>query len=123
LSTDAIQILVVEDDSDVREAVIESLLSAGYRVGWASNGEEALRKLRAMTSHPRLILLDLMMPVVDGWQFRAEQLADPTIAGVPVVAMTARREVQGLSVHGYLKKPIDLAALLAAVRPHCAQGT
>ena len=119
----SIQILVVEDDADVREAVIESLLSVGYRVGWASNGSEALHKLRAMTPQPKLILLDLMMPVVDGWQFREEQLADPTIARVPVVAMTARREVQGLSVDGFLKKPIDLAALLAAVQPHCARGS
>ncbi len=122
MSSERIQILVVEDHAGVREAVVESLQSAGYRVGWASHGGEALRVPRAMRPLPEVILLDLMMPVVDGWQFRERQVADETIATVPVIAMSARREIHGLDVAGLLRKPIDLASLLAAVQPDCASA-
>jgi CheY-like chemotaxis protein len=116
-----IQILVVEDDNDVREAVVESLAQAGYAVGWAAHGGEALRMLQQMKSLPAVVLLDLMMPVVDGWQFRERQVADPALARVPVLGMTARRDVTGLDVDGVLRKPIDLDSLLAAVEPFCRQ--
>jgi len=116
-----IDVLVVEDDTDVREAVVESLMRAGYRVGWAAHGGEALRALRGTSARPAVILLDLMMPVVNGWQFRDEQLADSAIAAVPVIGMTARRDVGGIRVDGVLKKPIDLTSLLAAVAPYCGK--
>ena len=86
---DAKAVLLVEDDIDVREAVADTLDEAGYRVSPARNGQEALDMLRSGAVQPRVILLDLMMPVMDGWQFREEQLRDPALASIPVVALSA----------------------------------
>ncbi len=81
-------ILVVEDDPDVRVALAELLASEGYQVTATADGGEALNRLRAGL-RPEVILLDLMMPHCDGWDFRREQLQDPTFASVPVVLVTA----------------------------------
>ena len=81
-------ILVVEDDPDVRRALSELLASEGYKVSAAADGGEALKTLRAGL-RPAVILLDLMMPNCDGWDFRRAQLEDPTFASVPVVLVTA----------------------------------
>src|SRR6476646_6367807 len=77
-------ILIVDDDKDVRSALAELLEGEGYAVAGAHNGHEALQLMRAGL-HPAVILLDLMMPVMDGWDFRSEQQRDPAFAGVPVV--------------------------------------
>jgi CheY-like chemotaxis protein len=81
-------ILVVEDDPDVRPALTELLASEGYKVAATADGGEALKSLRGGL-RPAVILLDLMMPNCDGWDFRREQLEDPTFAAVPVVLVTA----------------------------------
>lgn len=81
-------VLVVEDDPDVRSALAELLSGEGYEVAATADGGEALDTLRAGL-RPDVILLDLMMPNVDGWDFRRAQLEDPTLAGVPVVLLTA----------------------------------
>jgi CheY-like chemotaxis protein len=81
-------ILVVEDDPDVRRALTELLASEGYKVTAAADGGEALETLRGGL-RPAVILLDLMMPNCDGWDFRRAQLEDPTFASVPVVLVTA----------------------------------
>lgn len=81
-------VLVVEDDPDVRSALAELLSGEGYDVATTSDGGEALDTLRAGLQ-PSVILLDLMMPNVDGWDFRRAQLDDPKLAGVPVVLLTA----------------------------------
>ena len=81
-------ILVVEDDPDVRRALTELLASEGYKVAATADGDEALQTLRGGL-RPAVILLDLMMPNCDGWDFRREQLEDPTFASVPVVLVTA----------------------------------
>ena len=111
-------ILVVEDDFDIRDTMMQILEAEGYRVAGAANGLEALERLRG-GALPSLILLDLMMPVMNGWQFRAEQQGDPAISGVPVVVISADASIlqKATSIHadGFLKKPIQLDALLAAV--------
>src|ERR1043166_6147962 len=79
-------ILVVEDDPDVREALVLLLEREGYAVTSVNNGQEALEQLRATPS--ALILLDLMLPVMDGFEFRVHQLQDPALARVPVIVLS-----------------------------------
>jgi CheY-like chemotaxis protein len=113
-------ILIVEDDFDIREALTQILEEEGYVVRGASNGREALDV--ANDEVPKLILLDLMMPVMNGWQFRAEQLKDPRLASVPVIVISADPQVQpkaaSLGAAGLLRKPISLDDLLQAVKTH-----
>lgn len=115
--------MVVEDDADIADAMAMVLEDAGYSVSLAPNGQEALGALRKAKSLPGLILLDLMMPVMDGWQFRAAQKNDAELARVPVALLSAhidvRLEAERLAAVGWLKKPIDLQALLKLVEQHC----
>jgi DNA-binding response OmpR family regulator len=115
-------ILIVEDDFDIREALTQILEEEGYAVRGAANGREALDVATA-DSPPSLIVLDLMMPVMNGWQFRAEQLKNARLAAVPVLVISADPHLQSkaasLGVAGLLKKPISLDELLAAVKNHC----
>ena len=116
-------VLVVDDDRDIRDAVTEALESEGYRVVTAADGEEALAWLRAAASRPRVILLDLMMPGMDGMQLRSELMRDPMLGAIPVIALSADPSAiaaaRSLSFGGYLKKPVQLDALLGAVHAHC----
>jgi CheY-like chemotaxis protein len=116
-------ILIVEDDFDIREALTQILEEEGYVVRGAANGREALDVANEGAA-PKLILLDLMMPVMNGWQFRAEQLKDPKLASVPVLVISADPQVHpkaaSLGVAGVLKKPIALDDLLQAVKAHCS---
>jgi CheY-like chemotaxis protein len=109
--------MVVEDDFAIRETLRELLEDEGYHVMWASNGQEALARLRDHA--PRLILLDLMMPVMDGWEFRIAQQRDPSLAHIPVVIISAdhglEQKVSALAVDGWLAKPFELATLLETV--------
>jgi CheY-like chemotaxis protein len=111
------EVMVVEDDYAIRETLRDVLEEQGYRVVWASNGEEALARLKGTT--PRVILLDLMMPVMDGWEFRHAQQRDPALSRIPVVVISAdhglENKVSALAVDGWLAKPFELDALLATV--------
>ena len=111
------EVMVVEDDFAIRETLRELLEDEGYRVTWASNGREALARIREHA--PRLILLDLMMPVMDGWEFRSAQQRDPELANIPVIVISAdhalEQKVGDLSPAGWLAKPFELDALLATV--------
>jgi signal transduction histidine kinase len=109
------QIVVLEDDEDILESVAAVLQSAGFNVDPYSNGHEALRHLRE--SPVDLVLLDLMMPVMDGWEFRAAQRADQSIAAVPVVVMTADTSAKAAAIHadGYLRKPFGANELLTTI--------
>ena len=113
-------VLVVEDDPDVREFMEMLLASSGYRTASAANGAEALERIRA--ERPCVVLLDLMMPVMDGWEFRARQLADPELARVPVVCVTAVYDPEDVTRQLQLKcirKPVDFDEVLAEVRRAC----
>ncbi len=114
------RVVVVDDDDDVRETICELLRTAGYHAEEARDGLDALRVLRSGPP-PCLVLLDLMMPVMSGWQFREEQLRDPELKGIPVIAITAARHLEPLAIPGaeILLKPLSMANLLKAVARHC----
>jgi serine/threonine protein kinase len=119
------RVLLVEDDPVTREAMIISLETQGLTATWAANGREALVKLRA-GERPDLILLDLMMPVMDGWEFLCKHQADPALSGVPIVIVSAAdRNVARAAVQGavdYLRKPVDPNELAAKVKQHLTRG-
>jgi CheY-like chemotaxis protein len=107
-------LLLVEDNASTREAVKMVLEAEGYPVVAAANGAEALRLLQTEGLRPSLILLDLMMPVMDGWAFRAAQLRDRKLAEIPVVVTSAHAEVGRMADDlgaAALPKPIDIQAL------------
>ena len=112
-------ILVVEDDRDLRESVVEALEEKGYSTAAAPDGLSALEYLDGHHRRPALILLDLMMPHMNGWQFREAQLARPVVAGIPVVVVTAddhgKSKLQTLNPAGFLRKPFQLGALLEVI--------
>jgi CheY-like chemotaxis protein len=108
-------ILLVEDDRDIREILAASLEDEGFEVMTASNGLEALRVLRTRPTPPDVILLDLMMPVLDGYGFLAERRKDPALASIPVAIVTASQGVDRRQVDtdtAIISKPIDLQRLV-----------
>jgi CheY-like chemotaxis protein len=112
-----LRLLVVEDDEMIREALTELLRDEGAHVTPAANGREALQQLRS--SHAvDLILLDLMMPVMDGWEFRVEQRADPALAPIPLIAMSAdmSAKARAIAADAYLRKPLDFNELVGRIR-------
>jgi DNA-binding response OmpR family regulator len=109
-------VLVVDDEADIREAVAELLVEEGYEVVGAGDGADALRKARLF--HPSVVLLDLMMPGMNGWEFCAQCKADPDLEQIPVIVLSALGRVQGLDAVSYLQKPFELDDLLTAVKTH-----
>ena len=109
-------VLVVDDEREIREAVAEVLADEGYEVLDAGDGAEALSKLRAF--HPSVVLLDLMMPGMNGWEFREAQQHDPDLSGIPVIVLSALGKAAGIDAAGYIRKPFELDELLTAVRTH-----
>jgi CheY-like chemotaxis protein len=111
-------ILVVDDDPAILDLIAQVLLEEGYEVLAVSNGQTAVdlaRKLR-----PHLILLDLMMPEMNGWQVTAVLKADPQTRAIPILLLSARRDMartaNELGVTAYLEKPFDLDDLLSRVK-------
>jgi CheY-like chemotaxis protein len=115
-------LLLVEDDEAIREALTFLLEAEGYAVTSAVDGREALERLRG-PGRTDLILLDLMMPGMDGWKFNEELRHDPALAGVPVVVFSAvelaDQRASGLGAAGHLQKPVETKKLLETVRRHC----
>jgi len=115
-------ILVVEDDPATRDAVAIVLQDEGYAVTGVANGQEALQHLRR-TTPPDLILLDLMMPVMNGWEFRKQQAKEPALKSIPVMIVSADagvpQKAAAMGAVDYLTKPIDLDKLLEAVQRCC----
>lgn len=111
-------ILVVEDDRDIQEALCSVLRDEGYHVSSASDGQEAIAQLLA-GERPGIILLDIMMPVMDGTDFRRAQLGRPELKDIPVVVLTADggyRDIgRSLGAAAALAKPFDLRALLGVI--------
>src|SRR4029079_4105882 len=116
-------VLVVEDDPDAREAITAILEDAGYDAVGAAHGSEALRQLADREGHCDLILLDLLMPVMNGWDFRRKQKDTPAFADIPVLLMSAGAHmatVSGeLNAAGTVTKPVEMVDLLAIVQRHC----
>ncbi|WP_437526214.1 response regulator [Sorangium sp. So ce726] len=114
-------VLIVDDDPGVVDALTLLLSDEGYRVVTASNGRAALSYL-AQHEAPGIILLDMMMPTMDGYAFRVEQRRHPALAAIPVVVMTAGAQsarVDEMCATGFLSKPVDVDALLALLKEHC----
>ena len=111
-------IMIVDDDADVRSTVADALEEEGYAVVTAANGREALKQLLD-GARPSLILLDMMMPEMNGWAFRAEQQQRADLAAIPIIIFTAygvpRDTAAQVGAQGYLRKPVRLDDLLAAV--------
>jgi CheY-like chemotaxis protein len=113
-------VLVIEDEHDARTLMRELLEGAGYLVFTATNGRDGVELAHTMRPKPRLILLDLRMPIMDGWELMAELRQHATLADIPVGVQSGEEErtfPDGISFA--LRKPIDPAALLALVRHHC----
>jgi CheY-like chemotaxis protein len=112
-------VLIIEDDDGVRESVAAILRDEGYAVELASSGQAAMARLERGPL-PTLILLDLMMPEMDGIDFRRRQLADPMLSSIPVVIISARpdiaRQAARLRVDGFLQKPMSFEELLHVVQ-------
>ncbi|MCA1825858.1 MAG: response regulator [Myxococcales bacterium] len=121
---DTHSVLVVDDDVDIRAALIDVLEDHGFEAVGAINGKDALDKLRAAPEEekPCLIVLDLMMPVMDGATFRDEQLKSPDLASIPVVVVTAYRDIADqarMKITDFLRKPLNIDDLIAAVKRYC----
>ncbi len=109
------RILLVEDDADLRAALGDALAAAGHTVVSAADGADGLRKMSEC--RPDVVVLDLMMPRLDGWQFRVAQRSDPTLAATPVVVISASDSPTAAAVDAdlYLTKPLDARTLLRAI--------
>jgi CheY-like chemotaxis protein len=116
------RLLLVEDDAEFRESLADLLRVRGYAVQAAAHGAEALALLRS-GARPCLILLDLMMPVMDGWDFRRALLQDPDLAKIPVVLLSGASDVAEearlLAVAGFLRKPCTARDVFALVERYC----
>ncbi len=118
-------ILIVDDDVDIREALAETLEDRGFEVITASGGVDALRLLRTMKGSPSAILLDLMMPVMDGYGFLAEQGRDPALARIPVAIITAGHGVDHSRLGDsppIIRKPIKVQQLVDILRQLQSSG-
>jgi two-component system, chemotaxis family, chemotaxis protein CheY len=116
-------VMIVDDDPEIRHWLVKTLTHLDYRVIPATHGGEALRLLRAADHPPCLILLDFNMPVMDAWEFRAEQLRAPELAAIPVVIISAHPDLaetgRQMRVAAVLEKPVRREALLAVLKRFC----
>jgi two-component system, chemotaxis family, chemotaxis protein CheY len=111
-------VLVVEDNDDIREAIGEILESEGYEIALAEDGERAIQLL-AQLPRPCLLLVDLIMPRMDGWELLQFLSRDDRLATIPVVVMSAAANATTVPIHPTLKKPVDLEILMQIVHDHC----
>lgn len=116
-------VMVVDDDTDLRETLSEVLADNAYQVVGAANGQEALDLLHGAAERPCVILLDLMMPIMDGKTFRAELLKEQALSDIPVIVLSAHANIDealgDMRVQAKLPKPVDIKPLLALVDRHC----
>ena len=113
-------VLVIEDDQDTREMLGRFLELEGFHVETAANGRQALERLGSGI-RASVIVLDLMMPVMDGWQFRLEQIRDASLSHIPVIVVSAagRDRIDKIKAEAYLSKPVDLDELLERITQYC----
>ena len=114
------RVLVIDDDAPSVDALRVMLESAGHRVDCAGNGREGLSRLREANGYC-VILLDIMMPVMNGYEFRATQKQDEQLAGIPVLVLTAgdRVDASSIDVAAIFHKPLKIPTLLEALARHC----
>jgi CheY-like chemotaxis protein len=121
MSDEMPSVMIVEDDRDTREMLARFLELEGFDVRQAANGAQALEALGS-DAGTCVILLDLMMPVMNGWQFRAAQSSDPRFARIPVVVVTAAgpsEKLPAIAAHAWIPKPVDFDRLLSVIAPFC----
>ena len=110
------KILLIEDDEDIRELLKELLTCAGYLIDCACNGRDALTHLRSNEPLPALILLDMLMPIMSGLEFRTEQLKDNKLKHIPVIVMSANSQLEKIAKEAladdYLEKPLKIDTIL-----------
>jgi len=112
-------VLLIDDDADVRDSIADLLRARGYLVATAEDGRAALDAI-ARDELPCVVLLDLVMPGMDGWKFLAVVRADPLLAAIPVVIASAHAATHAPSgAAGVLHKPFELPELFAVVERHC----
>ena len=114
-------VLIVDDDASTRDAIAALLKGSGFTVVTAADGDDALALLRSGVE-PSLILLDMFMPRKDGWQFRAEQVADPELSGIPTIAFSGDDTIEDRAVAlglPFLTKPVALDRLVNIVKRYC----
>jgi CheY-like chemotaxis protein len=121
-----LQLLLIDDDEDLRASMSEALEGAGFLVTLAANGREAFARLSATEALPDVILLDLLMPVMNGWQFCEERKKDPVLAAIPIIAMSAAVSKDPwspyyLDVNDFVAKPIELDDLFAKLEGYTEQ--
>jgi len=120
------RVLVVEDDEDIRDSLIDFLADHGYAATGAIDGRDALARLATHESPPSIIILDLMMPNMDGRQFLEEHQRDPALARIPVVVVSAYRDmppsINDFAIAGHVRKPLDLKELLTLLEKHRVPG-
>lgn len=116
-------IFIIDDSIDLRELMAQFFESEGYEVQVAADGQEGLNKLREAQTLPCVILLDLMMPVMDGFKFGAEIARDERLSKVPLLIMTAdanaEEKAKRVGAHGWLKKPVGVDTLIAVAEKFC----
>lgn len=118
-------ILIVDDDFGIRESLSQLLEDEGFQVTAVADGEEALNLLLRNPKQPCLILLDLMMPGVNGWEFRRQQKRNPMLASIPVALISAdsnlKAQAAALEADDYINKPIDLDVFFQVVERYCSR--
>lgn len=116
-------ILLIEDDESIREITKELLETEGYKTVVAANGQIALDILNACTNGdlPKVILLDLMMPVMDGWQFMEQKRLNDKLSNIPVVAFSAleERKISSARTDDVIRKPIHPEMMLKVIQKYC----
>ena len=116
-------VLVIDDEEMIRDTLVEFFDDKGFRAIGAVHGRDALDKLEASPALPCVIILDLMMPVMDGHTFRTRQLANARFAGIPVIVLSAchgaKKSALDMNASEYLDKPLKLRELLQLVNKHC----
>lgn len=117
--SNGVTILLVEDDHDTRVSIRSLLEDSGYRVLTVTDGRSALELLQRSTPLPRLIILDLLLPVMDGWHFVAQLQHHEELAAIPIVIMSAWHGLPPAGAVGMLRKPVNVGALLRLVADHC----
>jgi CheY-like chemotaxis protein len=116
------RVMVIDDDADWRDVVVQFLADSGFAASGFADGREALAALRRHDESPSVILLDLEMPVMTGWEFRREQLRDPGLAHIPVVVASST-DPGSIDADAYLAKPYESSELRRVIAGLCARAS